>query len=258
VRRLREVDLARGRLTERRGGGVVTGEIPERAEILADHDEGPGAGEPCDEIAPFTGTTRRVGRGSGRWARRLPGIQSHPRILGVPVAERTLMFRTSVSTTSQASPEVVYDTIADLRAHLEWSGERASDDKFKLLSLEAPGDPATVGTTFTSSGAAENGTFHDRSVVTEASRPHRFVIETDSRLERRRGRTWEVHFSHRYDIEPEGDGSRIVYTETAERANYVPYWLHPLIRPIFRPYVNRADRKQLQNLARLAEERSTG
>jgi polyketide cyclase/dehydrase/lipid transport protein len=173
------------------------------------------------------------------------------------MAERTLNFRTQVSVTSTAPPEAVSDTIADLRNHLEWSGERASGEKFKLLSLEAPGGPAAVGTTFESSGAAENGTFHDRSVVTEASRPRSFVIETDARLERRRGRTWEVHFVHRYDIEPEGDGSRIVYTETAERANYVPYWLHPLIRPIFRPYVNRADRKQLSNLARLAEERST-
>ena len=63
------------------------------------------------------------------------------------MAERTLMFRTQVSTTSKASPEVVCDTTADLRAHLEWSGERASDDKFKLQSLEAPNGPATVGTT---------------------------------------------------------------------------------------------------------------
>jgi hypothetical protein len=49
-----------------------------------------------------------------------------------------------------------------------------------------------------------------------------------------------------------------VYTETVERANYTPYWLNSLVRPIFRPLVNRADRKQLQNLARLAEERSNG
>jgi hypothetical protein len=79
----------------------------------------------------------------------------------------------------------VYDTIADLRAHLEWSGERASSDTFKLLELDAPAGTATVGTTFTSSGAADNGTFHDRSVVREASRPTRFTIETDSRLDRK-------------------------------------------------------------------------
>lgn len=115
-----------------------------------------------------------------------------------------------------------------------------------------------MGTTFTSTGAASKDTFHDRSVVTEASRPHRFVIETDSRLKRRRAATWEAHFSHRYDIRPEGGGSRIVYTETIERVNYLPYWLKPGIRILFRPLVNSADRKQLRNLARLAEERSAG
>jgi hypothetical protein len=166
------------------------------------------------------------------------------------------MVRTQTSVTSKASPEVVYDTISDLRAHIEWSGERASSDNFKLLSLEAPEGRATVGTTFTSTGAADNGTFHDRSVVTEASRPGRFIIETDSRLDRKRGKAWEAHFSHRYDIEPEGDGSRISYTETVERVNYVPYWLQPWIRPIFTVLVNRADVRQLSNLARLAEERS--
>lgn len=172
------------------------------------------------------------------------------------MAQRPFEFRTQTSVTSEAPPQVVYDTIADLRAHLEWSGERASNDNFRLLTLEAPEGPATVGATFTSTGAADNGTFHDRSVVTEASRPDRFVIETDSRLDRKRGKPWEVHFSHRYDVRPDGDGSRIVYTETVERLNYVPYWLQPWIRPIFRVLVNRADVKQLRNLARLAEERS--
>jgi hypothetical protein len=92
--------------------------------------------------------------------------------------------------------------------------------------------------------------------VTKASRPRTFVIETDSRLDRKRGATWQAHFSHRYDIEPQGEGSLITYTETVERVNYVPYWLHPWVRPIFTILVNRADAKQLRNLARLAEERS--
>jgi hypothetical protein len=174
------------------------------------------------------------------------------------MARRFRPFRTQTYATSKASSEIVYDTISDLRAHLEWSGERASSDTFKLLELDGPAGPATVGTSFTSSGAADNGTFHDRSVVTEASRPTRFTIETDSSLDRKRGERWEAHFSHRYDIEPQGAGSKIVYTEAVERVNYTPYWLHPLVRPIFRPLVDRADRKQLQNLARLAEERSAG
>ncbi len=172
-------------------------------------------------------------------------------------ADRPLGYRTQTSVTSAASPDVVYETVADLRNHLDWSGERASSETFKLLSIDAPDGLATVGTAFTSSGAADNGTFHDRSVVTEATRPHTFVIETDAHLDRKHGEPWDSHFIHRYDVASEGEGSRITYTETVERVNYVPYWLHPLIRPIFKVYVNRADRKQLANLARLAEERSS-
>ena len=127
------------------------------------------------------------------------------------MADRPLMFRTQPSVTSTASPEAVYDVIADLRNHLMWSGERAEDDGFKMLTLDAPQGPATVGTTFTSSGSAGKDTFHDRSVVTQAMRPSVFVIETDARLERKNAETWEAHFSHRYDVEPNGDGSRIVY-----------------------------------------------
>jgi hypothetical protein len=159
---------------------------------------------------------------------------------------------------SEAAPALVYETIADLRNHLDWSGDRASDEKFKLLSLEAPEGPAAVGTSFTSSGSAENGTFHDRSQVTVATPPTAFVIETDAHLDRTRGKPWDAHFVHRYDIAPDGTGSRITYTETIERVNYIPYWLQPGIRSIFKVYVNRADHKQLQNLARLAEERAGG
>jgi hypothetical protein len=172
-------------------------------------------------------------------------------------ADRPLGYRTQTSVTSAAPPDVVFETVADLRNHLDWSGERASSETFKLLSIEAPDGPATVGTAFTSSGAADNGTFHDSSIVTEATRPHTFVIETDAHLDRKRGKPWDSHFIHRYDVAPEGEGSRITYTETVERVNYVPYWLHPLARPIFKVYVNRADRKQLANLARLAEERAS-
>ncbi len=173
----------------------------------------------------------------------------------MPQVSKAFTFETSVWVTSNAPPEAVYDVITDLRAHLEWSGERATDDKFKLLSLEAPDGPATVGTTFTSTGANFNGTFHDRSVVTEASRPNRFVIETDARLERNRGKAWEAHFVHRYDIQPDGDGSRIRFTDTIHRVNYVPYWLRPWMRPIARRSILKGDAKQLRNLARLAEER---
>jgi Polyketide cyclase / dehydrase and lipid transport len=171
-------------------------------------------------------------------------------------ADQPFGFQTHPTVTSSAPPEAVYDVIADLRNHLVWSGEMAASDGFKMLSIDAPEGPATVGTTFGSSGSAQKDTFHDRSVVTEATRPSRFVIETDATLERKGAPTWEAHFIHAYDIQPDGSGSRIVYTEEIERVNYLPYWLKPGIRIIFKPWVNSADRRQLRNLARLAEERS--
>jgi hypothetical protein len=125
------------------------------------------------------------------------------------VADRPLGYRTQTSVTSAASPDVVYDVIADLKNHLDRSGDRAGDDKFKLLSIDAPDGTAAVGTSFSSSGAAENGTFHDRSTVTVATRPSAFVIETDAHLDRTRGKPWDAHFVHRYAIAPEDAGSRI-------------------------------------------------
>lgn len=164
-------------------------------------------------------------------------------------------FRSQVTAVSAAPPDVVHRVISDLRNHLVWSGDRATDPTFKLTSLDAPDATTTVGTAFSSTGANFNGTFHDRSVVTDVDPPRVFVIETDARLERRRGRTWEVHFVHRYDVAPEGAGSKITYTETITQVNYVPYWLRIWARPLARLIINSGDRKQLANLARLAEER---
>jgi hypothetical protein len=171
-------------------------------------------------------------------------------------SQRPFVFTSQTSALSKATPEVVFDVVSDLKAHLVWSGERASDDTFKMLTLQAPEGRAVVGTAFTSTGANFNGTFHDRSVITEVAASSRFVIETDARLERKRGKPWEVHFEHRYDIVPEAGGSKIVYTETISRVNYVPYWLRWWMRPLSRIIINSADRKQLRNLARLAEERA--
>jgi hypothetical protein len=175
------------------------------------------------------------------------------------MTQRPFRFVTQVRVTSSAPPETVFATVVDLRAHLEWSGERAEDDSFKLLAIEqtSPGE-VTVGTTFESSGANFNGTFHDRSVVAELSPPNVVVIETDARLDRDRGTPWEVHFTHRYDIAAHDAGSSITYTETISRLNYVPYWLKAPLRPITRRAINRGDTDQLRNLADLAEERAAG
>jgi hypothetical protein len=104
-------------------------------------------------------------------------------------ADQPLGYVTRTSAVSAAPPQVVYETISDLRNHLDWSGERASSQTFKLLSIEAPDGPASVGTAFTSSGAADNGTFHDRSEVTVAT-PAERVRDRDRRASR--PEAWET------------------------------------------------------------------
>jgi hypothetical protein len=158
--------------------------------------------------------------------------------------------------TSHADQQSVLDVLLDLPAHLEWAGTRSPQKKFRLLSLDAPAPPASVGTRFTSTGANMNGTFHDTSVVTVAE-SHSFEFETASRLDRKRGAELLVHFVHRYDLEPDGTGSRIVYSCRAQSGNYVPYWLKPGMRAITRSMINRSMTQQLRLLAELAEDRAS-
>jgi hypothetical protein len=164
----------------------------------------------------------------------------------------TLTFRVSVP--SQASPEAVYGLLSDLRTHLEWAGERSPEKSFRLLSMDAPSRPATVGDRFSSSGANGNGTFHDRSTVVQAERGARFGFDTESTLERKHGRTWHARFAHRYGLGPADDGGALVsYTCQVRPGNYVPYWLRPGLRAATRVIVQRAMRRNLGNLVAMAE-----
>jgi hypothetical protein len=164
------------------------------------------------------------------------------------------------SVTSKAKPDDVYNVLADLSTHLQWAGEQAARDDFKLLSLQAPKGRASVGTTFTSTGAnSKDGRskFQDESIVTEATVPSLFAFVTDSHLERKRRPTWQVRFVHRFDVEHEGTGSRISYTAGVYPVNYRPYWLHPIARPMTRMLVTKFTTKHMENLSALAEKVSS-
>jgi hypothetical protein len=174
-----------------------------------------------------------------------------------PEAEHLLRFATSVTTA--ASAEAVYDVLADVRTHLSWAGTEAPNKGFRLMTLDAPGGLAVAGTTFTSTGAGnakETDVFHDRSTVTEAVPGRVFAFGTDARLERGHGETWLTHFEHRYELRPDGAGTRIDYTCDVVRGSYRPYWLHPFLRRMTRAMVTRMMTKHLANLARMAERRS--
>jgi len=111
-----------------------------------------------------------------------------------------------------APSDVVYDLLADLRSHLEWGGEKQSAD-FRLLSMEAPSGPATVGARFRTAGSIPMSGRHwqDESTVTVASRPSAFEFVTEARAG-----DMTARYRHRYDIRPSVTGSRVDYTFTEE------------------------------------------
>jgi len=155
--------------------------------------------------------------------------------------------------TTKASPQAVYDVLADLRTHARWAGEQSPNKKFHLLRIDAPARAATVGDSFSSDGINSNGTFHDRSTVVQADPASRFGFDTDSTLDRKHGKPLHVRFQHRYVIERSSDGAVVRYTCQAWPQNYIPYWLRRGMRPMTRRMVDSMMRKNLQGLAALTE-----
>jgi len=164
-----------------------------------------------------------------------------------------LIFCASVR--SAASPARVYDVLADLGSHLVWAGDEAPKKNFRLLSMDASTHRATVGDRFASTGANMNGTFHDQSVVVEATPGSRFGFDTESTLDRRHARALRARLTHRYAIEPtaQGDGSVITYICEAWPQNYMPWWLRPGLRSMTRFSVQRIMTAHLRNLATMTE-----
>ena len=170
------------------------------------------------------------------------------------MAGEIFAFETDV--VSRAPSEVVYGLLANPSEHMEWAGRRAKKKNFRLVSVEAPDGVAQVGTEFSSVGADSAGTFNDRSRVTEATPSRVFAFETNARLERKKGATLEMHARHGYELQPESAGTRIRYGFAIDRVNYLPYWLKPWMRPFTRMVAGGYVKKNMENLAALAEERA--
>lgn len=113
-----------------------------------------------------------------------------------------------------APPDVVYDFLADLATHVTWAGTQQTRD-FRLLSLEAPAGPASLGTTFTSIGTIPMSSrrWQDRSQVTAAERPNTFEFVTTATA-RGAKRSMEATYRHRYEIAATPGGSKVTYTMT--------------------------------------------
>lgn len=165
-----------------------------------------------------------------------------------------ITFRVTVPT--QASRDEIYTVLSDPNTHLVWAGEQAPMKSFRLLTMDADSGAAGVGTQFSSSGANDakgKSTFRDQSVVVNAEPGETFGFNTDSHLTRVHAKEWHCRFQHRYTI-GEADGRRtITYRCEVWPQNYKPYWVRPWFRPMTRAIVQRAHRKHMDNLVRLAE-----
>jgi hypothetical protein len=171
----------------------------------------------------------------------------------------TREFAVGAEATSGASAEQVYEVLADLRSHRIWAGDRQKKSG-RLLSIEAPEGPASVGTEFTTTGSDPMGRFADRSVVTEATRPREFEFVTESRLETRKGEVAEWTNVHRYELTPTEDGCRVTYRLRVARISALPGMLKLLNAPVLGSLARKASagvgRRGVQNLVALAEERA--
>jgi hypothetical protein len=162
---------------------------------------------------------------------------------------------------SAAPAEVVYDLLADVRSHLEWGGAMQSKKSFRLLSIDGPAGPASVGAEFSSSGADAMGTFNDTSVVTEATSPNLFEFVTEARLSTKKGTVVEWTIVHRYEITPAEDGCSISYAMRTVRISELPGPLAlfnvPGLRALLKSAARSNVRRGFRNLVEFADERAT-
>ena len=159
-----------------------------------------------------------------------------------------------------APAEVVYDLLADVGSHLEWGGAMQKKS-YRLLSIQAPQEPASVGTEFSSSGADAMGTFNDTSVVTEATSPGLFEFVTEARLSTKKGKVVEWTLVHRYEIGSDGEGCTVSYTIRTVSISELPGPLRLFNVPGMRAVLTRVARSNVRrgfrNLVMMADERAT-
>jgi uncharacterized protein YndB with AHSA1/START domain len=168
---------------------------------------------------------------------------------------REIAFRKSMKT--GAPPEAVYDLLADVRSHLEWGGNRGKKN-FRLTAIEVEDAPVRQGSEWSSTGIAPDGTFRDRSVVTQALPPSALEFVTEAHVSFKKGGEGDWTLVNRYEITPEGSGSLVTYTQRLTRATKLgpmKMMLNPILAGVGRMMVSSLVKPAMQNLAAMAEER---
>jgi len=139
------------------------------------------------------------------------------------------------TTTIDRTPDVVFDYLADISKHAEWSP--------KPFRVEGAGGPVKVGDTLTTVGTIPGDKNHRNDVtVTECAPPHRLVLDAKEKDE---------HFINTWELEADGNGTRLIRTVDAPKPSFPLALVFPLIMSfLVRPDVN----KGLQNLKNKLEQ----
>jgi hypothetical protein len=153
----------------------------------------------------------------------------------------------------------VYDVLADPSTHLDWAGKRQHRG-FRLLSLRGTG-PLETGTEFTSVGSIPMALarWENQNEVVEARRSDVLEFHTDAVAVWRSGERTEASYEHRYEIVPDGKGSRVVYRLRQTAIDDPPLRMRlPLMRTMtHRVMIPWFCRRGLANLMRSAERRAS-
>jgi uncharacterized protein YndB with AHSA1/START domain len=150
----------------------------------------------------------------------------------VPVINReTRMAERSVATfttTIDRPPDVVFDYLADVSRHGEWSP--------KPFRVEGSTGRVRVGDTFTSIGHLPGDKDHRNEVtVVECSPPQRLVLDASEKGE---------HFINTFELVAQGSGTLLTRTMDSPRPTFPVSVLFPLIMAVFiRPDVEKGLRK---------------
>jgi hypothetical protein len=171
------------------------------------------------------------------------------------------LYLLTVSDMCHAPADVMYDLLADLASHMEWGGSWHATRTQRLQSMDAPAGPATVGTEFSSVGAASGGSWYDRSRVTAATRPSHFEFETNGILRDGQGvDRMSLLAVHKYRLVEVDGGTHITYECSARLTLHAPRGDHHPRLPvvIFNLVVPSVVERGLANLIRLGEQQVAG
>jgi uncharacterized protein YndB with AHSA1/START domain len=132
-------------------------------------------------------------------------------------------------------PDVVFDYVADVSRHGEWSP--------KAFRVEGSTGPVSTGDTFTSIGWLPGDKNHRNEVtVIESAPPHRLVLDSIEKGE---------HFLNTFELQAEGSGTKLTRTFDAPPPKFPLSLVFPLIMVAFiRPDVNKGLRMLKANLER--------